>query len=239
MNVLPVLGRFTSVLQVLGKDVICEALSTEWRRTCKVFRNGIMRGPGRDLSQKSFAMEISQLKSKVGTQSYRHASISSMNHLCIFGKKYSKLRKREIIRKTKKMAIIHIASMDRMKDIFGICGLCGVEYSVDNTVCSCAGKVSVIQKGKHITGFIVKEDKDYCTIKLMDHSTIHLKRLSYNYDNNGGGYVYNQNPHEKKLVITKYWLLCFKFTLQCQFNCQYLISRVALRNHKIVPQLSS
>ena len=110
-----------------------------------------MRGPVRNLSHKSFTMGFSGIKYEVGSKSYCRTYISTMIHLCIFGKKYVKLHKNEMVQKGKRMALIYITSMDRVKDIFDLHGLCGVEYMSGGTVHSCAGKVSVVRRGKHRT----------------------------------------------------------------------------------------
>ena len=114
-----------------------------------------------------------------------------------------------------------------------------MEYQEEknNILKSCAGKVSILHNCKISTGFIVKESSKFWTVKLTTNEVIVLKRLKYN--DEYGGYIYDNYKHPNDWKITCYWPICMKFKMYSQHNWQFLISRIALRNNKIVVQLSS
>ena len=97
----------------------------------------------RNMSQKEYAMG-GKAKILVGTQSFRRCAMNSLIHLCLFGDKYEKLMKTEVIYRTKKMCIVHIASLQRIKQLFILSGLCDVEFSIRGIRHSCGGKVNLV-----------------------------------------------------------------------------------------------
>ena len=115
LNTTPVVGKFLVVPSFLNSVTLCEFITTDWNNACKVLRSAIMREPCRDMSQKEFSMSFPQQKTKVGSQSFRRSHMSPIIHLCLFGKGYLKLKVNEIVLSKKRSAIIHIASLERMK----------------------------------------------------------------------------------------------------------------------------
>jgi hypothetical protein len=162
--------------------------------------------------------------------------MSPIIHLCLFGKGYLKLKVNEIVLSKKRSAIIHIASLERMKEIFNLKGLCGTEYVIDGILYTCAGKVNLVNSGKNITGFIVKERRDKWTIRLSNDKMITIGRVEYNDDD---GYIYDENIRCNDYRITHYWPICMKFRMGCQSNWQFLLNHVALKKNKLVQQICS
>ena len=69
-----------------------------------------------------------------------------LNHLirvCIFGEYFCKVRSAELVYKSKRVTIIHISSIDRVKELFTISGLCGVVFDEHDYKFSASAKVAV------------------------------------------------------------------------------------------------
>ena len=124
---------------------------------------------------------------KIGRQSYGRFFLSFLLCQSLFGNDNNLLLKKEVVRKTKKKTLIHIASTIRMKDILSQNGECAFSFhykSLSNVPLmerTCARKVFLTLKGKNLTRYVVDEDDNKWIIKLEnDHcSTIWLNALKY------------------------------------------------------------
>ena len=102
LNTQPILGCFTSIPSSLSDGMMCEFLTREWRRTCKILRGMLLREPTRIGSQRSYMMSIPGDSTKVGTKSYCRAYMNPLITLCVFGNDYANLQEKEIIYKKRR-----------------------------------------------------------------------------------------------------------------------------------------
>lgn len=236
LNREPVVGKFEHMPNLLTNRILCESLTMEWRHMCKGFRSAMMREAGRNLSQRSYSMSFPGVRSQVGRQYFRRSYMSPIIHKILFGEGYSNLKDNELIKKVKKSAIVHIASRDRMKQLFCMNDLCGVNFIIDEFNYNCSGKVKVVRDGRNLIGFIMKERRDKWTVKMMNGDVKVLPRVNCN----DSGYIYaNDNRRTNAWTISYYWPICMKFSFHCQHNWQFMLCRVVLRRNTIVSQLSS
>jgi hypothetical protein len=192
LNAMPRPGKFVCLNDFhIGTDDILQSLTVEWRRFVGVLRSAIVRPP-KNPHQK---LEVSFGKERVTihSQSYRTFDISLLLQLCIFGKQFEKLCAHEIIAKTKKTVLIHIESASRMRELFSLCGLCGVTYNENGREMSCSGKVeTVTQDGKQCLGYILDNVGDhYWKVKLMSNQLVTLQKPFFNRDTRE--YLFNEN----------------------------------------------
>lgn len=237
LNAMPVLGRFTSIPSSLSNEMICDMITKEWRRTCKVLRGLVLREPTRIASQRNYMMSVPGEKTKVGTHSYCRAYMSPIMFHCIFGKDLCNLHTTEIIYRKKKCVVVHIASMQRIAEIFTVRGLCGVTLDMSGIKHSCAGKVNVVRNGMNVSGFVMKERRSRWSLVLANKEEVTLKRVRWDDEQ---AYIYDESSrNSRSLRITSYSPIRMKFVEGCQNNWQTMWCRCALRDGEIVQQLSS
>ena len=151
-----------------------------WDRTCKVLRSAMINTPSRNISEKEYSMGC-DTKTKVGSQSFRRTCMEYLIHLCLFGHDYNKLYKKEVIRKNKGSAMIHISSFKRMKQLFTMSGKCAVNFGMNGMIYNCCGRVNIIKRGRNVTGFIMEEDgKLNWKVKLTStNEIISVRKATY------------------------------------------------------------
>ena len=145
-------GELNSLPEILSPAVILRSVNMEIAELQVIFRSAILRQPKRDVSEhiRMFATERVQM----ATQTFRSFQMSLLLQLIIFGPNLSYLKADEIITRTKKTAVIHIHSCERIKNLFTVedlCLLCVVQGGVHYT---CAPKVFFA----HSFGFVVDDD---------------------------------------------------------------------------------
>ena len=118
--------------------------------------------------------------------------------IAIFGKYYERLKKNEIIYQTSLVTVIHIASLERMKNLFCLGGLssvlfCDKELTMKYSTC---GKVYLEIDGREMNGHVIKSNKRNFTVQLEKYETIETrcqrwdsKNLEYNYSTSATNYM--------------------------------------------------
>ena len=114
---------------------------------------------------------------KVMSQTYRSMYINLLLWLALFGRKNGRLYSNEIIHKSKKVAILHFSSLARLKEVFTLSGLCGMEF---NNVETChrhfgCGKVNVRRNGRKLLGSIVGESDRMWTVHMWNNDKVNMK----------------------------------------------------------------
>ena len=93
-------------------------------------------------------------------QIYRTFHFSHLINISIFGIGYGNLRKYELVWKTNKRVLIHLASLERIESLLTLNDLCASNVSVDGLGYSCCGKVNIRNGGRSMIGYVVNETDD-------------------------------------------------------------------------------
>lgn len=231
LNRRPLPGRFVLIPGVLGEGQIMErhvkeALSGEWERIVKILRNAVTREPRRDISQR--VVLFGKERVRILSQTYRRVYLGSLMKKVVFGDgDYSIATEDERVYQTKKVEILHFSSLARMKQVFTLAGLCGVEFlnATSGNVHSCCGKVSTILRGKTLTGYIIDENE--CggwIVRLGNNRTVEIPRVKYNRE--VGEYVYDNRRSNRRRVISFYWPI--RILIHNNGDCKMTINRLAI-----------
>ena len=161
----------------------------------------------------------------LNSQSYRSVYINYLTRLTLFGNNYDTMVKgEEIVSMTKRVVLIHISSCERIKEIFSISGLSGVEFKSKDGMKwhTCCGKVNTRVNGRNRIGYIINERYGRWIIKLVGgNELVRMKILNYNKED--GIYIYPTDNIHGERYITQYWPVRFlirttgksKYTLNC------------------------
>lgn len=138
--------------EILSPAVILRSVNIEIMELQRIFRSAILRQPKRDVSEhiRMFATERVQM----ATQTFRSFQMSLLLQLIIFGPNLSYLKADEIITRTKKNAVIHIHSCERIKNLFTVEDLCLLRVVQGGVHYTCAPKVFFA----HSFGFVTVDD---------------------------------------------------------------------------------
>ena len=233
-------GRSANGNDELEENIV-RSLSIEWDNIFKIFKWCIMRKPKASLACREYWFGNEQVT--LHSQSFRTFTIPLLLRLCIFGKEYCNLTAAEVIRKTKRVTLIHISSQERMEELFTLQGRCAVKFEVevDRIVAcerTCSGKVNVMVGKRCVNGYIIRELNDRWWIQLADNTRLWMNRIKYDGDNNGYDYVVPVGNANGK-HMTMYWPI--RILINENGHCKMTINKVALdsASGNIVPQHTS
>ena len=92
----------------------------------KRLREMIIKSPQRHIA--SLKYRFGRGKFSMIGQSFASFQLNYLIRLCIFGKDFCKLRSAELVYQSKRVTIIHISSIDRVKELLTVSGLCGLVF---------------------------------------------------------------------------------------------------------------
>lgn len=198
-------GKFVNIpINIKDKlhNHVMDSLTYEWESLIKVLKNSITSAPKRILAIKKykFGHELVTLHS----QSYRDIKLSYILELTIFGQGYNNLLKKEIIKKTNKTMLVHIASKERMDVLFSKEDYCATEFVIKTFgggIVTTAGKVNVLRYGKNMQGYILKQKYNKWLVLFLDDSTAWIDIPLYCNDS----HRYKFNCKKGNNQITEYW----------------------------------
>lgn len=207
-------GAFVNIPNCIGggdlnrvRTSVLSSLSRDWRVILAIMKSAITRSRRQDgisLTVHRFGKE----RVKLRLQTYRKFLLPSLLNLVLFGgDSYSHLTNREVVYKTRRIVVIHIASQRRMREMFTVVEECGVEFVVGGIMNTCCGVVNVQVRGegggcKNVKGYIVDEcDRKY-NIVLGNGERIKMNTL--NYDVVDCMYKYDLNFDRRNRKITHY-----------------------------------
>ena len=184
------------------EEKVLQSLSYDWDVVVSFFKNCITRTPKKLIS--SMIYTFGKEKVQVGSQTYRDFRISYLIELAIFGRDCSLMdSSKEIILKSKKQALLHIASQKRMKQLFSKENLDATEYMTEKNnikyTQTCCGKLNIVYNNKNINGYILDESRGKWKILLASNKIIFKKPLVYNRESRK--YIY---PSTRKYIINHY-----------------------------------
>ena len=147
----------------------------------------------------------------LGSQNFR-PFFNHLLKLTFFGCNYSKVLLHEIVYRTKKSAVLHIASYDRMIDLFIVNGICGFEYVKDGERegekhrYTCGGKVIVrerIGRRREYIGYVISKRMNVLGIRLENGEIVNMVRSDIN--ELGIWLHHNHHNDECNYMIIEYW----------------------------------
>ena len=92
------------------------AIEVDWLHFCKVMKRSVTKSPPR--SHAGLYVNFGGVRTPLSNKSYHSMYLSYIVRIAIFGKYYERLKKNEIIYQTSLVTVIHIASLERMKNLF-------------------------------------------------------------------------------------------------------------------------
>ena len=106
--------------------------------------------------------------------------MSYLLQLTIFGNKGSNLKCNEMIYKSTKTMLVHIASKQRMDSLLKKEDCCATEYPTKNKgIITASGKVNIIRNEKNILGYILEESNSKWKIILKNNKMIWIDIPKY------------------------------------------------------------
>jgi len=175
---------------------------------------------------------------RLGSQSFRKFNLPYLLRLSLFGEEYSNLHDNELVKKTARRIVLHIASMRRVKKLFTVENECGVSFLEINRTLSCCGKVKMKNRnGGNMLGYIIDETKLEFKIQLENNDVVWLDRIKWSRERKS--FVYG-NMLDCKWMITQYWpIRCVIISISG--DSKLTLNRFAFnrRNNKIITSLTS
>jgi hypothetical protein len=148
----------------------------------------------------------------------------------LFGYGYAKLYDHKIVHKTKKQIVIHIASRQRMTELFSLNGLVACSQARHGMMFTCCGKVGLVNlAGQSIIGYIMQENNNSLSVLLENNAVVSVDRPIY--DSSLSSYVYNIDG-TGEYSVSQYWPI--RFRLNHSGKTFFTLNRVVLRKEKIV-----
>jgi hypothetical protein len=182
---------------------VFNAMTLDWARMVSLFRSCITRRQKE--TQSCVHIFFGKEKVHINNQSYRRFEVNQLIRTCLFGKDLCKLRLDEVILKSKKKCLIHIASEQRMRSLFTQEGLCASSFTINGFRQTCSGKVNTVKDGKNCVGYIVDESDNgkIWRIQLVTNKMCSLMKPRF--ESNAGKYNYSDPNIVPGRVITEYW----------------------------------
>ena len=214
LNLLPVDGklkRLPNKLKIpsLNTNVI-DSVKHDWNYIVGLFRSAILRKPRSGESERRYKFGDEEVV--LGNQVYRAFHLNFLVRLVLLGDDFDGLKEWEIVKKTKRVVVIHIASYTRMCKLFQIAGLSAVSFLKDSFTYTCAGKVSLLSKSSNLTmiGYVMRETKSSFTVRCGRAKEIVVRKPRLE----NGIYMYdNCCDYSKDVYIQQYWPIRFKVSI--------------------------
>ena len=163
LNRRPIPGRYIAIHIEVGEGDgllmnVLWSLSTDWSNMVRLLRRCITRKPKGIDSQVVCCFGDERVR--LGSQSFRKFNLPYLLRLSLFGEEYSNLHDNELVKKTVRCIVLHIASMRRVKKLLTVENECGVSFLENNRTLSCCGKVNMTNRnGGNMLGYIIDETK--------------------------------------------------------------------------------
>ena len=199
-------GVLGSIPNEWGNDYFAKiaiaSVELDWSRLLSSFKFAILHQKIGKHPSKSYYFGTERVM--VRNQVIKNFKISKLLTFTLFGSSFSKLCESLIIYRSNTNAIIHIASMNEMKDIFTFAGESSVYFHNHETdfIHSCCGKVRLQVDNKYVVGYILDTDENNGTwkVKLIDSKEIIINKVLYDDSSNKYIYLNKSNAEGYKLV---------------------------------------
>ena len=229
LNRLPINGKLKRIplvykLPSLNNNVV-ESVQHDWCYVGSLFRSAIMRKPKGGESERMYKFGDEEVV--LGNQSYRALHLNFLVRLSLFGDNFDGLKYWEIVKRTKHVVVVHIASYARMCQIFGIADLSAVKFTKGSLLYTCAGKVSLFSKSRNriMVGYVICETKMKFTVHCSCEDDITLRKPRFK----DGVYIFDDcTDYEKDVYIAQYWPIRFKVSVSGATS--FTMNRLVLDN---------
>ena len=199
-------GQFLVLPSILNSnlvDAVLESLTGEWYRICKVF-GGVMKRQNKvlnvdlDGTSKCFGKERAMVRNEVV-----RTILASLMVVDIFGVDGSCFRGDEIVEKTLNIIVAHIASLNRMIDIFIMNSLCACKCEWKRMSYSYGSKVSLERNGRESLGYAMEKEGDNWSVTVRaEKERIRVTKVTY--DRFTVKYVFPCDP-SCEYKVKQYW----------------------------------
>ena len=176
------------------ENMVVEALRSDFTKLSKIMHRSINRDPRHDVNINKDITMFGRPYFKLKLQSFRrNISISKIVVNYLFGEGYNRYE-RNIIKSTTRTVLWHVASTERVKEIFNIADLCGVQVFDRNEPTirySFCGKVilSNIYNDQEIRGYVLEETPQW-RVQLTNGRMIYITPPVY--DHNINNWVFQE-----------------------------------------------
>ena len=214
VNNLPIYGAFVSIpnhVIKIQEDVIKKSLTQDFDRFTATIKNAIRKKTKitESLKQKQFGKE----RFILGVQVFRSFLLTHLLNVTMFGTNYCFLNDHEIVHRSKGTIIAHIASKDRMVELFTFNEVCPFEFGNSSGLNTCSAKISVLDTNslQEGIGYVLEEDR------VANSFTVLLecgKKFDINipfYDSDLGSWQLTGNDEYKML---QYWPIRIKLLIK-------------------------
>ena len=239
LNMVPLPGTFRSFPKEISKkprisgnklleELVFDSLKCDWEMVCKVIKSSITCHPRVVDSQRKY--KVGREMVVIQNQVFWNFHMNKLLNNVLFGYGYAKLYDHEIVHKSKKQIVIHIASRQRMTELFSLNGLVACSQARHGMMFTCCGKVGLVNSaGQSIIGYIMQENNNSLSVLLENNAVVSVDRPIY--DSSLGSYVYNIDG-TGEYSVSQYWPI--RFRLNHSGKTFFLLNRVVLRKEKIV-----
>lgn len=207
LNSRPIPGKFLAFTDGVYCDnsAVLDSMSLDWARMVSLFRSCITR---RQPVNRTSGVSVLFGREKVNilNQTYRRFEINELIRLCLFGRDLGKLQQDEVVLRTKKTCVIHIASEERMRSLFTKEGLCATSFMIKQCRNTCSRKVNTVKNGKLCIGYILNENENgnVWKVQLATNRICSLTKPAF--VSKEGKYKYlDPTDLPGTRVITEYW----------------------------------
>ena len=235
-------GKFTNVpcdlYANLEREVLA-SLSNDWMHFVNIMKSSIMR-KGSHMGTSTKVYTFGKEKITMKNQVYRSFHFNYLMELTMFGSNpsFSLLFPYEVVHRTKKQTIIHIASYSRLSSLFTFGGIDASMFEKDGLKFVCCGKVTLKMNrdGRICVGYVIDETQLLLKIRIEGvDDMIGIKRPKY--DEKEGRYIYETKADDTESAT--YSLVQFspvRFKINKSGSSSYIYSRICLNamNHIVL-----
>ena len=204
LNQSPLLGSFKEIPTEIFVDGIEYnvrlSLQSDWSYVVKRLRAMITKAPQRHIASLTYRFGRERV-CMIG-QSFASFQLNYLIRFCIFGKDFCKLKSAELVYQSKRVTIIHISSIERVRELFTVSGLCGVVFDEQNHKFSACAKVAVQSNGKEMAGYVLScSTKNKMKVHMVDNSIIECDCPKWNDADHNYDYVQSVDAHYIKEFV--------------------------------------
>ena len=77
--------------------------------------------------------------------------------------------------------VLHFTSLDRIRELFTIAGLCGITFfKVNGNFFGCCRKVNTFMNGMNMIGYVIAKKCDKWMVHLVSDEVIEVGNIHYN-----------------------------------------------------------
>ena len=230
------LDRLPVEVQVDGVELNTKnALEIDWKNFCKVMKKSVTKAPPANQAEQH--VRIGKKSEQISNKSFHSMYLSYLVRIAIFGKYFERLKKNEIIYQTSLVTVIHIVSLERMKQLFCLGGLSSVLFQNETKTCkySTCAKLHVEIDGQEMNGYAIQGNQRDLTVQLENNQIIQVRCPKWDQ----ADLEYQYSPSPTNFAITSYEPNMFSVSSSTgQFK--YLINRFATdNNNNIVTNYTS